>query len=312
MSKIRLMKSVNSMTVEQAFQEFLESCKLKNLSKATLKNYDNQFKVFTQFFDDSQPVFCIDQQTVTAYTQYLQRKFSNAESINTSLRHLRSMLNYWCEQDYCQPSKIKLLKTETKIKDCYTDTELKVLLQKPDIKRCSFSEYRNWTVINVLVATGIRLRSLVNIKVGDVDFDNGFLKVTTTKNRKPQLLPLPQSMLTILKDYLKHRRGNPDDVLFCSEAGSKLLESSVNHSLCKYNRERGIEKTGVHLYRHTFARNFILSGGDVFRLQKQLGHSTLDVSKRYANLYDTDLKKDFEKFNLLERLQVQQQRIKMK
>jgi integrase/recombinase XerD len=118
--------------------------------------------------------------------------------------------------------------------------------------------------------------------------------------------------LQILKEYLRIRQGGSDDYLFSSSTGTKMLESSVGHNIAEYNRARCVLKTSMHLFRHTFSKNFILHGGDVFRLQKQLGHSTLDMSRRYANIWDTDLQQGFEQFNLMVRLSTQNHRIRMK
>ena len=61
-------------------------------------------------------------------------------------------------------------------------------------------------------------------------------------------------------------------------------------------------KTSIHLFRHTFAKNWILSGGDIFRLKSILGHSSLEIVKEYVNMFGGDLKKDFDKFNPLENM----------
>ncbi|RHP70371.1 hypothetical protein DXA59_05185 [Clostridium sp. OF03-18AA] len=64
---------------------------------------------------------------------------------------------------------------------------------------------------------------------------------------------------------------------------------------------KGVEKTSAHLYRHTFAKKWILNGGDIFRLQKILGHSDLTVVKEYVQMFGQDLAVDFDKFNSLDR-----------
>ena len=314
-NKIRLMEQSQELSFDKAFEEFLTFCKTKNLSEATLRNYRLQFKTLSTFVDTSSPVSVIDQSFIQSYILNLQGRMHNPETINTALRTFRVLVNYWSSLKYCQSVKFKLLKTEIKIKEVYTDAELQLLLRKPDIKKSSFTEYRTWVVINFLIATGCRLRTLINVRIKDIDFDNEVVSLQVTKNRRAQLLPLPQSMLTILKEYIKIRSNafetKPEDVLFCSETGTQLYDTTVNHNINKYNRNRGVNKTGVHLFRHTFSKNFIMSGGDCFRLQRQLGHSTLEMSKRYANIWDKDLQQNFEKFNLLERLKAPQQKIKM-
>ncbi|GCD81387.1 hypothetical protein PTHTG4_04490 [Parageobacillus thermoglucosidasius] len=70
----------------------------------------------------------------------------------------------------------------------------------------------------------------------------------------------------------------------------------LSHDITK---KRGVEKTSIHAFRHTFAKHYITSGGDAFKLQRLLGHSTLDVTLNYVNLYGTDLKEDFDKHSIL-------------
>lgn len=66
--------------------------------------------------------------------------------------------------------------------------------------------------------------------------------------------------------------------------------------------KRGIDKTSCHTFRHTFAKNWVMSGGDVFRLQKILEHSDLTVTREYVAMFGQDLQMNFEKFNLLDNL----------
>ena len=132
-----------------------------------------------------------------------------------------------------------------------------------------------------------------------------------TKNKSAQILPLPPSLVSILKEYIRYRQGSDGDYLFSNNVGKKLLSHSASQAIADYIRSRGISKTSVHLMRHSFARNWVLVGGDVFKLQKQLGHSTLEMSRRYANIYDADLQKDTDQFNLLEKLKNGSKTIKM-
>lgn len=66
-----------------------------------------------------------------------------------------------------------------------------------------------------------------------------------------------------------------------------------------YNIARNVSKTSLHLFRHTFAKNYILAGGGLVQLQMILGHSTLDMTRRYINLYGSDVHRDFDKLNPL-------------
>ena len=90
------------------------------------------------------------------------------------------------KNDYMKSFKILLPKTDKETIECYTDTELKILLKKPDLKRCNFTEY--WVIINFLMSTGIRLNSFINIKIKDIDFDSEMINIKVTKNRKALIL----------------------------------------------------------------------------------------------------------------------------
>jgi integrase/recombinase XerD len=311
MAKIKLMKVTDRLTVSQAFSEFLGNCKLKNLTQATITSYTQHFKKFQQFLQQDMDVSFLSQKVINDYLLHLQDTSDNPESINSNIRHIRAVLNFCADNNYCQPFKIKLLKFQQKLKETYSEQELSIMLKKPNIKLCDFTEYRNWVMINFITATGCRISSVVNIKKHEIDLDNAMVTLSHTKNKSAQILPLPPSLVSVLKEYTRYRQSSEGEFLFCNNVGNILLPHSASKAIADYNRSRGISKTSVHLLRHAFAKNWVLMGGDVFRLQKQLGHSTLEMSRRYANIYDRDLHKGTEQFNLLEKLKQGSKSIKM-
>ena len=98
---------------------------------------------------------------------------------------------------------------------------------------------------------------------------------------------------------MKYRKGEANDYLFCNVYGKQLVRSTVYHSFYDYNKNRGVQRTGMHRYRHTFAKKWVMMGGNVVTLQKVLGHSSLEITQNYLNLLVSDLKKDIEEFNIL-------------
>jgi integrase/recombinase XerD len=85
---------------------------------------------------------------------------------------------------------------------------------------------------NFLFSTAVRQRSLMFIKVKDIDFDNNVVYVNVTKNRKPLIVPLNQTMVNILSEYLKYRNHKTDDdYLFCNVFGQQLVKSTCYHML---------------------------------------------------------------------------------
>jgi integrase/recombinase XerD len=311
--RIKLQQDLTNKRICDAFHEFMLNCKVKNLSPKTLIFYEEGYNIFTDYHDEKKLISSIDKNIINEYIIFLSSKTNlSTVSINTRLRSIRSFLYYCMKLGYIDNFTIELLKCEKKIKETYSDAELKLLLKKPNLKQCSFSEFRDWVIINYLISTGNRLSSVINLKIEDLDFENALIGVKITKNRKQQLIPISKTLNKILLEYLQYRKGEPSDYLFCTQNGVKFTKTGFQHAIKIYNRKRGVNKTSIHLFRHTFAKNWILLGGDIFRLQKILGHSSLDIVKEYVNMFSNDLQKDFNNFNPLEQLTSKKEHIKLK
>lgn len=307
------MKTENNKTLAEGYSEFMRFCKVKNLSEATLVFYESDYNYFIKFVPEKNFLIDITTTTVEEYILYLKENtYINNITINTYLRGLRAFLYYCMKVGYMNKFEITLIKAEKKAKETYSESELKVLLKKPNLKNTSFTDYRNWVIVNFLIATGVRVRTLINIKIGDIDFQSETVKYTVTKNRKQQLVPLSKTLSSVLNEYLLFRKGESDDYLFPNAYGQQLTDRALQKSLAKFNKDRGVNKTSIHLYRHTFAKMWILKHGDILRLQKILGHSSLNMVREYVEMFTDDLQKDFNSFNPLEQMQDNKSFIKMK
>ena len=261
---------------------------------------------FVSEFDD------IDEKAYNGYVIYLKETYNNDVSINSYLRDLITTLHYLINEGYLAPFKMKAIKVDKNNVETYTDEELKLLLRKPNIKNCKFIEYQSWVMTNFLFCTGVRQRSLMNIQIKDIDFNNNVVYVNVTKSRKPLIVPVNQTMSNILSEYLKYRQyKTTDDYLFCNVFGQQLVKSTCYHMLYDYNKRRGVETTGIHRYRHTFAKHWIINGGNVVTLSKILGHSNLSITQNYINLLVSDVAKQVNEINLLDRF-TERRSIKMK
>lgn len=301
MKKIVINNS-NELSFEEAFKRFISFKEINNLSPQSIVYYKDCAKFFTGYFNSSNPCNMIDIDTIYGYIAFLRKENPDLKdvTINSYLRGLRVILYYFMELGYMREFKIKLIKADKRIKETYTQEELKLLLKKPDIKTCSFSEYRTWVMTNCFLATGIRLSTATELKINDIRFDTNEIFLRKVKNRSQQIVPLSQSLSKVLREYLQYRQGNGEDYLFCNQYGQKLASSAVQSCLQRYNRKRGVYKTSAHLYRHTFAKNWILNGGDIFRLQRLLGHSTMDMVRQYVNMFNDELQIQYNEFNPLD------------
>lgn len=296
-------------TVQKAFEQFQKQNVLKNLAPGTIEFYDAKArKLFAFLGDTEQPIDIITDETVGDYIFEMKEEKLSDTTINTNLRMVRAFL-YWCmEKGYLEQFSVKLVRADDPIKEPYTAQELEKLLKAPKRKSCSFSEYRNWVMVSFLLGTGCRASTLVNLKIGDLDLSAGMVTFRHMKARNQQMVPLSKSLVEILEEYLEFRGGEASELLFVSEYGNALTVSALGNAVWAYNHKRGVEKTSVHLFRHTYAKLYIQAGGDPFRLQKLMGHSDLSMTRKYVALYADDLKANYDALNPLEQMNHGRQR----
>ncbi|NME94592.1 tyrosine-type recombinase/integrase [Clostridium cochlearium] len=307
-------------TFNEAYDEFIRYCKARNLRPATIKHYNDVVNYsFLHFLKDefgTEEVLTKDikSTTIENYVIFMKEKTNaNDTTVNTNIRTTRTIFYYFMKLGYMDKFKIQLPKMNKQVIETYTDEELEILLEKPNLNKCNFIEYRNWVIVNFLIGTGCRLRTLINIKIEDLDFENDVIIYKHTKNRRGQIVPISLTLKNVLIEYLQFRQfENEEEWLFCNAYGGKVNVNTLSGNLRAYNRKRGVMKTGIHRFRHTFAKKWILNHGDVFKLQKILGHKDMEIVRNYVEMFTTDLKKDFNEFNPLESLNDNKKYIKIK
>ena len=301
MQKIKMSRGT-LLTFEEGCNKYLENCRQRNLREGTINHYRQSYLYFYKYFDPKMPVEDIDEQTYKDYVIHLKKVLHNDTSITSYLRDLITTIHFFMNEGWLPHFKMQAIKVDKSHIETYNENELQLLLKKPNVKKCNFTEYQSWVMTNFLFATGVRQRSLMNIKIKDLDFDNNVVYVNVTKNRKPLIVPLNQTMVSILEEYLKYRHHKSnDDFLFCNSFGQQLAKSTCYHMLYEYNKRRGVETTGIHRYRHTFAKQWIINGGNVVSLSKLLGHSSLDITQNYINLLVSEVAKQVDEFNVLDK-----------
>ena len=296
----RMQLNQQIITFYDGCEMYLENCRERNLREATVNHYRCSYKQMFKYFSPDMPIYKITQETYNGYVIYLKEHLKNDVSINAYLRDLITTLRFLMKGDYMPSFKMHGIKVDKAPVETYTDDELRILLKKPNVKKCSFIEYEAWAISCLLFSTGIRQHSLMELKIKDIDLDNALLNVRVTKTRKPLMIPLNKSILHILKDFLKYRQHKTtDDWLFCNVYGCQLKKSTCYHMMYNYNKKRGVETTGIHRYRHTFAKQWILNGGNVVALSRLLGHSNLSTTQNYINLLVSDLATQVNEIDLI-------------
>ena len=166
---------------------------------------------------------------------------------------------------------------------------------------------RDSAMIMVLFDTGLRVSELIKVSRKDLVAAQGLIRVRGGKGGKDRTVPVGTRALTALGAYQRHER-RPRwphiDELLLSHRGEALTRSGVGIRLATLARASDLARNVVapHAFRRGFAVEFLRNGGDVFTLQQILGHSSLEMTRRYVNFLDEDLKSAHLRFSPGDRL----------
>ena len=287
----------------ELFKMFSAEKKVLGVSEVTIKNYENSLKRFFSYNSCVDVVAAeISGGDILEFVSHLQEEDLSVAAINHYLRDLRAFFRWCSRMGYMEQLDIKMVKGQESIKETYSEDELKKLLRRPE--KDAYCEWRSWAVINWILATGNRAKTVCNVKMQDINIPDGEIILRETKNKRVQAIPMSTELSFVLKQFIRDFRSGAgeEDYLFCNVAGERLTENALKLSIYDYNRSRGVNRTSIHAFRHTFAKMWIQNNGDVFRLQKMLGHATLDMTRNYVNLFSADLKSGFDEYSPLDRI----------
>ncbi len=308
MGKITVKKS-SDMTLAEAFDSFILSATARGITQKTIKTYKDHFHSISKHLDISVTFSKLTKKTLEVMVVSMRNSGLAHNSVSSYMGVMKSFIS-WCNSEGYTNLFIPNYKPKETIKETYSDEELGALLKKPK-GNYTFAEYRNWVIINFLLNCGCRAATIRNIQNQDVDLIHNQIIFRHNKNGKIQMIPLCRVMAEILRDYMAARRGDDSNYLFCDECGEMLTENALRLAISNYNKQRGVEKTSIHMFRHTFARKYLVDcGGNAFALQKLLGHSTLNMTKHYCTIFDADILRDYDNFSPL--AQMTKERLQMK
>jgi len=193
--------------------------------------------------------------------------------------------------------RIKPLKEPEKIVKTFSDEQLKLLLSwEPK----NFYERRLYALIVLLIDTGIRIDEALTLTKENVLLEDYLLRVRG-KGNKEWYVPISMECRKVLFRFMNL---HPHPLVFATRQGSKIKHCNIFRYFKDHCKRLGITgvRTSFHTLRHGYALNHIREGGDVFSLQRILGHTDLSVTKRYVGLTEGDLKMIHKKVSILGRL----------
>ncbi|HEV8697983.1 MAG TPA: tyrosine-type recombinase/integrase, partial [Candidatus Limnocylindrales bacterium] len=168
-----------------------------------------------------------------------------------------------------------------KIMEPLSDADLRRLLAVADV--------RDRAILLLLLDTGLRVSEAAGISVGDLRADAS-IKVMG-KGAKERIVPVGTSTRQAIGRYIAQSKpGSADEPLIVNQSGERLALTGIQQLLTRLRARAGVgARCNPHTFRHTFARNYLLNGGDVFTLQRILGHTSLEMVRRHVALADGDV-----------------------
>ncbi|NSW52218.1 MAG: tyrosine-type recombinase/integrase [Anaerolineae bacterium] len=153
---------------------------------------------------------------------------------------------------------------------------------------------RDIALVKLLLDTGLRVSEAARLTVGDVDlFDNCAVQVhayRSGKKSRPRTVFISRRTAYQIHRYLSTRdKPHNSEPLFLSIKNNPMDRDSIRHLLDNLGTRADVPNTHPHRFRHTFAIEFLRNGGNVYTLQRLLGHSTLDMVRRYLHLSEVDI-----------------------
>ena len=230
----------------------------------------------------------------------MREKGLKETGINTVIRCVNAYLHWTSGTERkcgagCTHVRIQQLKEPRLLLPTFTEAQIKILIAwKPK----SQYEKRIHLLTLLLLDTGCRISEALNLRMSDIDFDN-LLVTLDGKGRKQRVVPFSYELRKNLYRFSKSLK--PESLLFATKMVTVWNRRNVLRDVKVLCKHLGFTAPGrtLHAFRHTFAVNYLRKGGSVFHLQKVLGHSTLEMTRRYANLVTSDLQSVHERLSLL-------------
>lgn len=284
------------MDLNKLFDQFVREKKyLLNVTQKTETFYRMSWRAFTRCVGVPET---LDRFILNEFVIKLRETGIKAKSCNTYICAINTFLSWlWENQHISERLKIKSLKEEQKVIEVFTDAELQAFINwKPK----TWTDWRLYALLMTLIDTGARIDiELLRLKREDVDLENLLIKLDG-KGGKQRYVPISLELRKVLHKWLdKHNK--KFDLVFPTRDGGKQIYRNCLKQFAVLLGKLGI-KGGFHKFRHTFATQYLRNGGSELYLQRALGHSSLAMTRRYAQINEEDLKRVHLKNSLLSRL----------
>lgn len=280
------------MNMIQEMERYLKFCQYrKELNKNTLKAYRIDLEQYLLYIKND----ALLKSKIEEYITELHKKYKQ-KTIKRKIASIKAFYKYLEEEELLEGSN-PFAKIRVKFKEAES---LPRIISRNDIekllnymyKKMNESEHgieleRDLSIVEMFFATGARVYEISNIKVRDVDLDNGIIKIFGKGSKERYVQIGNEEILRLMKAYYKknQKRINESGFFFINRQGKRFSEQSIRRMIRKYSNQAGITVCITpHMFRHSVATYLLEEGVDIMYIQKLLGHSSIKTTQIYLHV----------------------------
>lgn len=315
-------QSMNALyTIDEALEVFLRAKAAEGVRQGTIIGYHDIFRYFRQWLDDGiTNINEITADTIRNYINYLrtertpyaedpQRKRNgkglSVHTINIRIRGLSTLFRFLFTEGIIPNNPMQNI---SQVRDDaheevpgIPDEQIDAILSSYDDRQ--FAQWRDKTLILLLLDTGLRIGEALSLTAVQIDFRKLTITIPSqiAKNRKSREIPISREVAKRLRQLLDETQQYFGDgsKLFMNAYGEEFTDDAFRRRLNRLKRKLNISRLHPHMFRHTFARNYILNGGDIFTLQLILDHADIQTTRKYVQMDNEHIREQHNKFSPL-------------
>jgi integrase/recombinase XerD len=278
----------------------------RGLSKNSIENYSLDVAKLISYLEshhiNDSPI-SISTETIQQFI-YETAKTVNARSQSRLISGLRSFFNYLVFEDYIASNPLELIespKIGRKLPDTLSEKEIDELINAIDLSKPEGE--RNRAMLETLYGCGLRVSELINLKISDLFFEEGFIKVTGKgdKQRFVPIIDITQKYINIYRSDIRNHmiiKNGFEDTLFLNRRGKQLTRAMVFTIIKQLAEKIGLKKSiSPHTFRHSFATHLLQNHADLRSIQLMLGHESITTTEIYVHLDKSHLTKIVEQYH---------------
>jgi len=285
---------------QQALKDYQSYLRIeRGLSENSISNYGLDIKKLITWLDDSKihstPI-AIKPETIQEFIYTIAKKV-NPRSQSRIISGLKGFFNYLIFENYRETNPLELIespKIGRKLPDTLATEEIDQLIKAIDLSGAQGE--RNRAILETLYGCGLRVSELTSLKISDLFFKEGFIKITG-KGDKQRFVPIGDTTIKYIEIYRKevrvHQKIAPkaQDTLFLNRRGNQLTRAMIFTIIKQLAEKIGINKViSPHTFRHSFATHLLENGADLRSIQMMLGHKSITTTEIYMHLDKTHLR----------------------